>query len=366
MARVVLDHVEKTYPNGHRALADLSLEIHDGELLALVGPSGCGKSTLLRALAGLEAITSGEIVIGDTAVSTWTPQKRRVAMVFQDYALYPTMTVRANLEFPLLMQKTSKAERAERVERIASVLDLGGVMNRLPLQLSGGQRQRVAMGRALVREPSVFLLDEPLSNLDANLRTLVRSEIAELQKRIGTTMIYVTHDQVEAMTLGHRIAILNQGQLQQVADPRTLYRYPASPFVAGFIGNPPMNLVPSTITTGAHGHRQIYWGNQAIELGTSTSAADRFSTADRAQICWGIRPEAISIDENGTLEGMVEIVEFLGHETLLHVSPPDPWPEATRLIVRLPGMPSIQPNSPVRLAISMDEVVLFSAPTSGA
>jgi len=220
MARVELEHVDKTYPNGVRAVVDCSLSVEDGELLVLVGPSGCGKSTVLRLVAGLEDLTAGTVRIGDTVVNTLPPQARNVAMVFQDYALYPQMTVRRNLEFPLRMRGAARAEIAAQVARVAALLDLGPLLDRLPRQLSGGQRQRVAMGRALVREPAVSLLDEPLSNLDAKLRVQVRAEIGELQERTKTTMTYVTHDQVEAMTLGHRVAVMDKGRLQQVATPR--------------------------------------------------------------------------------------------------------------------------------------------------
>ncbi|HWP65431.1 MAG TPA: ATP-binding cassette domain-containing protein, partial [Candidatus Limnocylindria bacterium] len=245
MARVVLDKLAKTYPNGAVGLAGVSLEVADAEIVVLVGPSGCGKSSLLRLVAGLEAPSAGTIRIGERVVNDDAPQVRNVAMVFQDYALYPHLTVRGNLEFPLKMRGMARAAIAERVQATAELLDLGELLDRLPRQLSGGQRQRVAMGRALVREPSVFLLDEPLSNLDAKLRVQVRGEIEELQRRTRTTMLYVTHDQVEAMTLGHRIAVLDRGRLRQVGTPREVYERPADTFVAGFLGSPPMNLFPA-------------------------------------------------------------------------------------------------------------------------
>src|SRR5438094_3846178 len=245
MARVELEPVDRVYPGGTHALFDLTLAIDDAELMVLVGPSGCGKSTVLRLIAGLEDATAGTIRIGDRVVNELRPQERNVAMVFQDYALYPYLSARGNLEFPLRMRRLSRAEMRRRVERAADLLGIGPLLERLPKQLSGGQRQRVAMGRALVREPSVFLLDEPLSNLDAKLRLQVRAEIGELQARTHTTMIYVTHDQVEAMTLGDRVAVLDRGRLQQVAPPRDLYDRHANAFVAGFIGNPPMNLFPT-------------------------------------------------------------------------------------------------------------------------
>src|SRR5687768_6897161 len=245
MASVDFEHVHKEYAGGHVAVVDVDLHVEDGELMVFVGPSGCGKSTLLRLLAGLETVTRGTIRIGDRLVNALSPQERNVAMVFQDYALYPHMTVRRNLEFPLRMRKLSSAEIEKKVLWAAGLLNLSQKLDRLPKQLSGGERQRVAMGRALVREPTVFLLDEPLSNLDAKLRGEVRAEIADLQRRTETTMIYVTHDQVEAMTLGQRITVLDRGHIQQVGTPRDVYDHPANVFVAGFIGNPPMNLLPA-------------------------------------------------------------------------------------------------------------------------
>src|SRR5215470_1518149 len=266
MASVAFEHVEKIYPNGTKAVIDVTLQITDGELMVLVGPSGCGKSTLLRMLAGLETISSGVIRLGNRVVNDLSPQERNVAMVFQDYALYPFMTVRQNLEFPLKMRRLPGGEMARRIAWAADVLDLAALLDRLPKQLSGGQRQRVAMGRALVREPSVSLLDEPLSNLDAKLRVEVRAEISDLQQRTNTTMVYVTHDQTEAMTLGHRIAVLNLGRLQQVAPPQELYDRPANAFVASFIGNPPMNVFPVQVRTDAQGARQLVVAEQVLPL----------------------------------------------------------------------------------------------------
>jgi multiple sugar transport system ATP-binding protein len=247
MASVEFEHANKIYPGGAHAVVDCSLRVNDGELLVFVGPSGCGKSTLLRLVAGLEHVTSGTIRIDDRIVNDLTPQERNVAMVFQDYALYPFMSVRRNIEFPLKMRGLRRDEIRRRVEWAAGLLDIGALLERLPKQLSGGQRQRVAMGRALVREPAVSLLDEPLSNLDAKLRVQVRAEISELQRRTRTTMIYVTHDQVEAMTLGDRVAVLVHGRVQQVGPPRVLYDHPANAFVAGFIGNQPMNSATNVL-----------------------------------------------------------------------------------------------------------------------
>ena len=243
MSSVTLNTINKIYDNGAHAIVDLSLQINDGEFLVLVGPSGCGKSTALRMIAGLEKVTSGELSIGERVVNEVEPKDRDIAMVFQNYALYPHMTVAENIEFALKLAKVSKAERRQRVERAAEILELSDYLNRKPGQLSGGQRQRVAMGRAIVREPAVFLMDEPLSNLDAKLRVQMRSEIAALQKSLNVTTVYVTHDQVEAMTMGDRVAVMKFGVLQQVDTPDNLYNKPANAFVAGFIGSPSMNLL---------------------------------------------------------------------------------------------------------------------------
>lgn len=248
MAEIVLDHVSKSYPDGAMAVKDLSITIADGEFLILVGPSGCGKTTTLNMIAGLEDISSGELRIGGERVNERAPKDRDIAMVFQSYALYPHMTVRQNIAFPLTLAKMKKAEIAQKVEETAKTLDLTELLDRKPSQLSGGQRQRVAMGRAIVRHPKAFLMDEPLSNLDAKLRVQMRGEIARLQKRLGTTTVYVTHDQTEAMTLGDRVVVMHGGVAQQIGTPDELYEHPANLFVAGFIGSPAMNFFPATLT----------------------------------------------------------------------------------------------------------------------
>src|SRR5580658_1427693 len=253
MAEIVLEHVNKSYPNGATAVKDLNITIADGEFLILVGPSGCGKTTTLNMIAGLEDISSGELRIGGERVNERAPKDRDIAMVFQSYALYPHMTVRQNIAFPLTLAKMKKAAIADKVEDTARILDLTEVLDRKPSQLSGGQRQRVAMGRAIVRHPKAFLMDEPLSNLDAKLRVQMRGEIARLQRRLGTTTVYVTHDQTEAMTLGSRVAVLRHGVLQQVATPQELYSRPANVFVAGFIGSPSMNLLDARLKPGELG-----------------------------------------------------------------------------------------------------------------
>jgi multiple sugar transport system ATP-binding protein len=248
MAEIVLEHVTKSYPDGHTAVHDLNITVADGEFLILVGPSGCGKTTTLNMIAGLEDISSGELRIGGERVNEKAPKDRDIAMVFQSYALYPHMTVRQNIAFPLTLAKLKKAEIAQKVEETAKILDLTELLDRKPAQLSGGQRQRVAMGRAIVRHPKAFLMDEPLSNLDAKLRVQMRGEIARLQKRLGATTVYVTHDQTEAMTLGDRVVVMHRGVAQQIGTPTELYEQPANLFVAGFIGSPAMNFFPATST----------------------------------------------------------------------------------------------------------------------
>ncbi|MGA7055024.1 MAG: sn-glycerol-3-phosphate ABC transporter ATP-binding protein UgpC [Mycobacterium sp.] len=248
MAEIVLEHVHKSYPDGATAVQDLNITIADGEFLILVGPSGCGKTTTLNMIAGLEDISSGELRIGGERVNEKPPKDRDIAMVFQSYALYPHMTVRQNIAFPLTLAKMKKADIAQKVEETAKILDLAELLDRKPSQLSGGQRQRVAMGRAIVRHPKAFLMDEPLSNLDAKLRVQMRGEIARLQKRLGTTTVYVTHDQTEAMTLGDRVVVMHGGVAQQIGTPDELYERPANLFVAGFIGSPAMNFFPATLT----------------------------------------------------------------------------------------------------------------------
>lgn len=350
MASAAFERVSKTYPNGYRALTDFSLQIADGELLILVGPSGCGKSTLLRLLAGLEQAESGTIRIGGRAVNDLSPQERNIAMVFQDYALYPTMTVRGNLEFPLKMRKLDRAERRRRISRAAELLGLSDVLDRLPKQLSGGQRQRVAMGRALVREPSVFLLDEPLSNLDAKLRGQVRAEILELQRRTGTTMIYVTHDQVEAMTMGHRIAVLKAGELQQVAVPKDLYERPANTFVAGFIGTPAMNFLPETVLRRLDLAQPEKSRSPGITwpAGRSPGAVEMPAPPG---LTAGIRPENLCLVEADTgYPAVIDELEYLGHETLVRFRFTQPSP-SDAYVLRHEGAPALHAGQTIHVAI---------------
>src|SRR6266550_369664 len=285
MAEITIEHVTKRYPDGTEAVKDVDLDIPDGEFVILVGPSGCGKSTLLRMIVGLEDISDGEIKIGGTVVNDKPPRERNLAMVFQNYALYPHMTVRENMAFPLHLAKVPDTEVNRRVEEAAKVLELTEHLDRRPANLSGGQRQRVAMGRAIVREPSAFLLDEPLSNLDAKLRVQMRAEVSRLQQRLGTTTVYVTHDQTEAMTLGERVAVMRAGILQQVASPRELYDDPKNLFVAGFIGSPAMNFLAATVEDG-----KLRTGLGDLPLSDQLRRAIESSGAGRNVIV-GIRPE---------------------------------------------------------------------------
>lgn len=360
MVPIRLERLDKVYPNGYPALREVDLDIEAGELMVLVGPSGCGKTTLLRLLAGLETPSAGTIWIGGRRVNDLGPRERNTAMVFQDYALYPTMTVRGNLEFPLKMRRLGAAEIRRRVDWVADLLELHPILQRLPRQISGGQRQRVAMGRAMVREPAVFLLDEPLSNLDAKLRAVVRTEIAELQRRTGTTMIYVTHDQVEAMTLGQRIAVLNQGRVQQVADPGTLYRQPANPFVAGFIGSPPMNLF--TVEWLSEGAESLILEVQGTAI--ARVPVERIPKGALSLIA-GIRPEALEVCPAGvdTFPARWIAEEFLGHETLVYARPglnggmdTPPW------AVRAPGMLRKPPDGVLHLKVRAEDIHLFATP----
>jgi multiple sugar transport system ATP-binding protein len=325
MAQVTLENIAKVYPDGTEAVKDLSLEIADGELMVFVGPSGCGKTTALRMVAGLEEISSGTIKIGDRVVNRLPPRERDVAMVFQNYALYPHRSVYENLAFPLKLRKLPKADVQQRVQRIARLLELEEQLKRRPRQLSGGQRQRVAMGRAIVREPQVFLMDEPLSNLDAKLRTQMRSEISLLHKELAVTTIYVTHDQVEAMTLGERVAVMRKGELQQVSPPQALYDRPANLFVAGFIGSPSMNFAQGTIES-AGDKLVVVLGNERLTLDDKERGEhESLGEWTGKQVIAGIRPEHLedaALVPNGLpdrrLDGLVRLKEALGSEIVVH------------------------------------------------
>ena len=324
MAEVVFDRVSKIYPDGTRAVNDFNLDIEDGEFVVLVGPSGCGKTTALRMVAGLEEISEGTLKIGDRVVNHVPSRERDIAMVFQSYALYPHLTVYENIAFGLRLRKMTKSEIDARVQRAASQLGLEDYLKRKPRALSGGQRQRVAMGRAIVREPSAFLMDEPLSNLDAKLRVQTRAEIAKLQSDLGVTTLYVTHDQIEAMTMGDRVAVMRKGEIQQVADPQTLYDRPLNLFVGGFIGSPAMNMLDATIE--ANGSVAANIGEQTITLGTETLEL-RPSLKDYAgkRVIIGIRPEdledaALATDApaDRIITGRLELREALGSEIIAH------------------------------------------------
>jgi multiple sugar transport system ATP-binding protein len=327
VAEITYDKVAKIYPDGTKAVYDLDLEIADGELMVLVGPSGCGKTTALRMLAGLEEISEGEIKIGDRVVNDLTPKDRDVAMVFQSYALYPHMTVEQNLAFGLKLRKMPKREVSERVQRAANILQIDEFLKRKPRALSGGQRQRVAMGRAIVREPQAFLMDEPLSNLDAKLRVQMRAEIHQLQRRLGVTTIYVTHDQVEAMTMGDRVAVMQAGHLQQVDTPQALYDQPVNEFVAGFIGSPSINLVEAELGQ-SDGRLEVTFGDLRLtvdeQLARNRSGLSQFVGRT---VLLGIRPEDFedaSIEPDTPADRRIrvtcDLTEPLGAEVLVHFS----------------------------------------------
>ena len=326
MASVVFEEVSKVFGDGTRAVDRLNLEIRDGEFMVLVGPSGCGKTTALRMAAGLEDITDGVVRIGERVVNALTPKSRDIAMVFQSYALYPHLTVYGNLAFPLKIARVPKDEIRRRVGEAARILDLEQLLRRKPRALSGGQRQRVAMGRAMVREPQAFLLDEPLSNLDAKLRVQMRADIKKLQNDLGATTIYVTHDQVEAMTMGDRVAVMRKGELQQVAPPEELYQHPVNVFVAGFIGSPAMNMLEATVEQTRSGV-EVVAADARIELDGETLAAHPDVAAyENRPIVLGIRPEGlqdaalVDDDRRARLRGQVELREALGPEVLVHFS----------------------------------------------
>ncbi|MGH3025148.1 MAG: ABC transporter ATP-binding protein [Gaiellaceae bacterium] len=359
MAQVSYVAATAVYPNNPvPAVNELSLDVADGEFMVMVGPSGSGKSTALRMLAGLESVHRGEVRIGGEDVSDRSPKDRDIAMVFQNYALYPHMSVAENMSFALKLRGVSKKEQRVRVREAASMLDLEPYLDRRPGALSGGQRQRVAMGRAVVREPSVFLMDEPLSNLDAQLRVETRANIAALQARLGTTMIYVTHDQVEAMTMGHRVAVLKDGLLQQVDTPRNLYDRPVNAFVAGFIGSPAMNLRPARVVPGGAllGETVLPVPEQAL------AAAQR---AGLENVTLGLRPESFEATPDGPLRLRVILVEELGADTYVYGHLDGDDPEVKPLVVRHSGraLPAI--GEVLGLAISADAEHLFH-PDTGA
>ena len=352
MAKVRLENVEKTYPNGFRAIHGVDVDIDDGELIVLVGPSGCGKSTLLRMIAGLESITAGSISIGERVVNQLEPSDRDIAMVFQNYALYPHMNVFDNMAYGLKIRRVPAAEITQRVKKAAEILELtDDQLTRKPRQLSGGQRQRVAMGRAIVREPSVFLFDEPLSNLDAKLRVQMRIEIKLLQQQLGTTSVYVTHDQVEAMTMGHRLVGLNQGRGEQPGTPIELYERPQSLFVAGFIGSPAMNFAPARISDDAS---QVEIG-EGIGFALPANAFDRHAGRE---VMLGIRPEDLVLTQQGddSRSLITGLVEHLGADTLVHGHFGENQSDMT---IRLPGIRNFPIGKALPLHIQPEKIHLF-------
>ena len=356
MARVEFRQVRKVFENGHEAVARASFAIEDGEFAVLVGPSGCGKSTTLRMLAGLETVTEGEILIGGTVVNEMPPKDRDIAMVFQNYALYPHMTVFDNMAFGLKLRRYPKREIRGRVTQAAEVLGIGGILDRKPKQLSGGQQQRVAVGRAIVRKPQVFLFDEPLSNLDAKLRMQMRAEITKLHRRLGATMIYVTHDQVEAMTMGDRIVVMRAGHVQQIDAPLALYNRPANTFVASFIGSPSMNLVPGQVAEGA--------GRAVVSevFAAPVECAAQLGGSSGADVKVGFRPEHLFVCGSEEAPGSalllrpatVSLVEPLGHETVVYGR----VGEAT-LVARLQPQAHPDPGQTVHLAIDPSHLHFF-------
>jgi multiple sugar transport system ATP-binding protein len=363
MASVRLESVRKVYDNGFVAVHDVTLEIGDGEFVVLVGPSGCGKSTTLRMVAGLESITGGQLWIGDRLVNDVPASERDIAMVFQNYALYPHMSVYENMAFALKLRRLPKPEIERRVREAAAILGIEPILERRPRQLSGGQRQRVAVGRAIVRNPAVFLFDEPLSNLDAKLRVQTRKEISRLHRQLGTTMIYVTHDQVEAMTMGDRIVVLDQGYVQQVGTPLELYQRPANRFVAGFIGSPSMNFLTGVVERRDGGALfRSDAGRIALPLPGATAA-----NVDGQRMVVGIRPEDIYVADgpyvpqpSGEVTLRLDVLEPMGNETLLYASA-----DGQEIVARVVPQTLPAPDEAIRVAFDLGKLQLFD-PESGA
>ncbi len=363
MASLNLIELNKYYPNGIHAVKDMSLEIEDKEFVVLVGPSGCGKSTVLRMIAGLEEISSGELYIDDELVNDVAPKDRDIAMVFQNYALYPHMSIYENMGFGLKLRKTPREEIRKSVENAAKILGLEELLDRKPKELSGGQRQRVALGRAIVRDPKVFLMDEPLSNLDAKLRVQTRAELSKLHLRLETTFIYVTHDQTEAMTMGTRIVVLDDGAVQQVADPTTLYKNPINKFVAGFIGSPQMNFIDATIAE-SDGAVSVNFKGGSVELGSERSKLLKEKDYLEKEVTLGIRPEHIDVttdEEDGKNTARVEVTELLGSETYLFLDLND-----DTVIARVEPSLNIKVHDKVKVIFEVDNLHLFDRETEEA
>lgn len=363
MASISLKNINKVYPNGFTAVKDFNLEIEDKEFIIFVGPSGCGKSTTLRMVAGLESISSGELIIDGKLVNDVEPKDRDIAMVFQSYALYPHMTVYDNMAFALKLRKTPKAEIDRMVREAAKILDLEKLLDRKPKQLSGGQRQRVAMGRAIVRSPKVFLMDEPLSNLDAKLRGQMRVEISKLHERLGATIIYVTHDQTEAMTLGTRIVVMKDGVVQQVDTPQNLYNHPDNLFVAGFIGSPQMNFLDA-VCNEKDGRAVLKIGSNEIELPKEKGKALLDGGYKGKRVVMGIRPEDVTEagakDAGNVIEAPVKVYELLGAEVYLYADV-----EGANLTARVSSETAAKVGDKVRFSLDVNKVHVFDKESEG-
>lgn len=367
MANLQLDGVQKTYAGGVPAVHRIDLDVKDGEFIALLGPSGCGKSTALRMVAGLEDVTGGTIRIGGRVVNDVSPRERDIAMVFQNYALYPQMTVAENMGFALKLKRVAKAEIDRRVRHAAEMLGLVPLLERTPRTLSGGQRQRVALGRAMVREPQCFLFDEPLSNLDASLRTETRAEIKRLHQSLGVTTLYVTHDQEEAMTLADRIVVMRAGTVQQIGAPLEVYRKPVNRFVAGFVGTPHMNFLEGKLESDL-GRLRFSTGAGRLDLGTNLELEEAHADVDGREVTLGVRPSAVSVLASDVSHGVadalavrVSLVEPLGDVMLVHLVAAD----GQRLVAQTPAASAVMPGQPVRVLLEMAKVCLFD-PTTGA
>ena len=377
MAGVSLRHIYKKYPGGVIAVSDFNIEIKDKEFIILVGPSGCGKSTTLRMIAGLEEISDGELYIGDRLVNDIAPKDRDIAMVFQNYALYPHMTVFENMAFGLKLRKVPKDEIARKVEEAARILDIAHLLDRKPKALSGGQRQRVALGRAIVRDPQVFLLDEPLSNLDAKLRAQMRTEISKIHKKLGTTFIYVTHDQTEAMTMGDRIVVMKDGLIQQIDTPTNLYNTPVNQFVAGFIGSPQMNFVDAkllkqngkyVVEFGSEDTKETRGVKYTVEVPESKADAEVLEPVVGKEIVLGIRPECIHDEEmflsaakTGIIQATVEVTEMMGAETYLYLTC-----EGIPLTARVSPRSTARPQDEIQVALDPNRIHIFDKETEKA
>ena len=354
MSRVLFKDLTKTFDKGAVAVDHVTFEVADKEFFVLVGPSGCGKSTTLRLAAGLEEPTGGEIFIGERLVNNVEPKERDIAMVFQNYAIYPHMTVYQNMAFALKLRKVPKAEIRTRVEEAARILGISELLQRKPAALSGGQRQRVAVGRAIVRKPQVFLFDEPLSNLDAKLRVGMRAELARIHRSLETTVLYVTHDQVEAMTLGQRIGVMKDGRLLQVADPMTLYSRPVNKFVAGFIGSPPMNFLSGRIEATP----ALRFRHNSFGINLAPAAAKKLEPLNGKPVTLGVRPEDVSLSDGSGFRAGVEVVEQMGNETILYLRLGD-----DTLVGRVPPHDAPRPGQVVDVRFNLDHIHFFDAET---